>query len=71
MNAYTSANTPPRNAHSPEEMTIALFDAQFQELQRARAIRKHYRTDVVLGLTSAIRVLLIDMLELYKRTERY
>ena len=47
-------------------MTIALFDAQFQELQRARAIRKHYRTDVVLGLTSAIRVLLIDMPELYK-----
>lgn len=50
-------------------MTFALFDAQFQELQRARAIRNHYHTDVVLGLTSAIRVLLIDMPELYKNRE--
>jgi hypothetical protein len=67
MNEYTSANTQnPRNAHSPEEMTLALFESQFQELQRARAIRKHYHTDVVLGLTSAICVLLIDMPELYK-----
>lgn len=70
MNAYTSANAQnPRNGQSPEEMTFALFDAQFQELQRARAIRNHYHTDVVLGLTSAIRVLLIDMPELYKNRE--
>ncbi len=70
MNAYTSTNAQnPRNGQSPEEMTFALFDAQFQELQRARAIRNHYHTDVVLGLTSAIRVLLIDMPELYKNRE--
>lgn len=48
-------------AQTPQDMTRALFEAQLVELQRARAIRKKYHTDVVLGLTSAIRVLLIDM----------
>lgn len=50
-------------------MARALFEAQFDELKRARAIRKKYRTDVVLGLTSAIRVLLIDMPALYDKVK--
>lgn len=50
-------------------MARALFEAQFDELKRARAIRKKYHTDVVLGLTSAIRVLLIDMPALYDKVK--
>lgn len=50
-------------------MTRALFEAQFNELQRARKIRKKYHTDVVLGLTSAIRALLIDMPALYDKNK--
>ena len=56
-------------AQTPQDMARTLFEAQFTELQRARAIRKKYRTDVVLGLTSAIRVLLIDMPALYDKTK--
>lgn len=56
-------------AQTPQDMARTLFEAQFTELQRARAIRKKYRTDVVLGLTSAIRVLLIDMPALYDKAK--
>ncbi|MBM6747637.1 hypothetical protein H6G88_10210 [Bifidobacterium ruminantium] len=56
-------------AQTPQDMARALFEAQFDELKRARAIRKKYRTDVVLGLTSAIRVLLIDMPALYDKVK--
>ncbi|WP_432624574.1 hypothetical protein [Bifidobacterium sp.] len=56
-------------AQTPQDMARTLFEAQFAELQRARAIRKKYRTDVVLGLTSAIRVLLIDMPALYDKAK--